>query len=200
VPSFDPTAGELVHESERSRLTRVSLHGRTVIGKERLGPDAERASLHEASLLGRLRGVVGVAQLVDAPQEPGSIVLADAGERTEAEAEKPLGVEELIRLAEALTEAVAEMHRRRVIHRDIATANVVLSPDGAPCLAGFGFRDVTSGDPSRVHAPRRDRRDAGLRGARADRTEAVGGTLTVVSRAGRGARLLVELPLGPPRG
>ena len=28
----------------------------------------------------------------------------------------------------------------------------------------------------------------------------VGGALTVVSQAGRGTRLLIELPLGPPRG
>jgi signal transduction histidine kinase len=138
VSSFDPIAGELVHESERSRVTRVSLHGRTVIRKERLGPDAERASLHEAAMLGRLRGVAGVAQLVDASQEPGAIVLADAGERSLTETEKPLAVDELIRLAAALAEAVAEMHRRGVMHRDIAPAHIVLASDGASCLVGFG--------------------------------------------------------------
>jgi signal transduction histidine kinase len=42
-------------------------------------------------------------------------------------------------------------------------------------------------------------RGSGLVGLR-DRVEAVGGALTVVSQAGRGTRLLIELPLGPPRG
>ena len=53
--------------------------GRTVIRKEPLGPDAERRLRHEVAMLERLRGVAGVAQLVDEPRYPGSIVLADAG-------------------------------------------------------------------------------------------------------------------------
>jgi signal transduction histidine kinase len=42
-------------------------------------------------------------------------------------------------------------------------------------------------------------RGSGLVGPR-DRVEAVGGTFTVLSQAGRGTRLLVELPLGPAPG
>ena len=68
-----------MHESERTRVTRLFLPGGTVIRKEPLGPDAPRRLRHEAAMLERLRGVAGVAQLADAPRYPGSIVLADAG-------------------------------------------------------------------------------------------------------------------------
>jgi serine/threonine protein kinase len=52
---------------------------------------------------------------------------------------KPLAVDELIGLAVELAQAVAGMHRRGVMHRDIAPANSVISRDGAPCLVGFGL-------------------------------------------------------------
>ena len=72
-------SGEVLRESEHSRVTRLFLPGRTVICKEPLGPDAERRLRHEVAMLERLRGVERVAQLVESPRYPGSIVLADAG-------------------------------------------------------------------------------------------------------------------------
>src|ERR1700745_567039 len=69
---------EVVHSSERTRVTRLFLPGRTVIRKEPLGPDAERRARHELAMLERLRGVAGVAQLAAAPRYPGSVVLEDA--------------------------------------------------------------------------------------------------------------------------
>jgi predicted ATPase/signal transduction histidine kinase len=38
-----------------------------------------------------------------------------------------------------LARAVADMHRREVIHRDISPSNVVLSADGVPCLVDFAL-------------------------------------------------------------
>ena len=87
----------------------------------------------------RLRGIEGVAQLVDAPRYPGCIVLADAGGTCLADLAKPLPVDELIAVAVALVRAVAEMHRRAVIHRDITPANIVLSRDGVPSLVDFSL-------------------------------------------------------------
>ena len=77
-PGRDPPVRvEPVHESERTRVTRLFLAGRTVIRKEPLGPDAEHRLRHEVAILERLRGVAGVAQLAEAPRYPGSIVLED---------------------------------------------------------------------------------------------------------------------------
>jgi signal transduction histidine kinase len=118
----------------------VFLPGRTVIRKEPLGPDAPRRLRQEMAMLERLRGVAGVAQLVDAPdvpRYPGSIVLADAGTTSPAGLVAPLPIDVVVRLAVALAQAVAGMHRRGVIHRDITPANIVISRDGLPCLVGF---------------------------------------------------------------
>src|SRR5262245_21858183 len=100
LPGQDPPVrGELVHESKRTRVTRLFSAGCAVVCKEALGPDAERRTRHEAAILERLRGVEGVAQLVEAPRQPDSIVLADAGGTSLAELAKPLAVDDLIGLA-----------------------------------------------------------------------------------------------------
>jgi hypothetical protein len=80
LPGRDPPVpAEIVRESERTRVIRLFLAGRTAIRKEPLGPDAKRRLRHELSILERLRGIAGVVQLADEPRYPGSIVLADAG-------------------------------------------------------------------------------------------------------------------------
>ena len=66
-------------------------------------------------------------------------MLADAGGASLAGAAKPLAAGELAGLAVGLARAVAGMHRRGVMHRDITPANVVLSGDGVPCLVDFAL-------------------------------------------------------------
>jgi hypothetical protein len=72
-----PGRSEILHESARTRVTRLFLHGRTVIRKQPLGPDAPRRLRHELAILERLHGVARVAQLLEAPRYPDSIVLED---------------------------------------------------------------------------------------------------------------------------
>ncbi|XVV15006.1 AAA family ATPase [Actinoplanes sp. CA-131856] len=127
----------IVHESTRTRLTRLSRAGRTLIVKEPLGPDAESRLRHETAVLQRLRGAAGLAQLADEPPYEGSIVLADAGPRTLAEMPKPVAAPDLAGLALGLARALAELHRREVIHRDLTPANVVVAADGTPTLVDF---------------------------------------------------------------
>ena len=139
-PGPDPfLRAEVVHSSEGTRITRVFLPGRTVIRKEPLGPDAERRVRHEVAMLERLLGVAGVAQLAQAPRYPGSVVLEDAGEASLASMAKPLPAGELAGLALGLARAVAGMHERGVIHRDITPANIVVPDDGIPCLVDFAL-------------------------------------------------------------
>ncbi len=90
-------------------------------------------------MLARLRGVAGVAQLAEGPRYPGSVVLADARDTSLGGLAKPLAADDLIRLAVPPARAVAGMHRREVIHRDITPANIVISADGAPCLVDFAL-------------------------------------------------------------
>src|ERR1700761_2354408 len=130
---------EIVHSSERTRITRLFLPGGTVIRKELLGPDAERRVRHEVAMLERLGGVAGVAQPAEAPRYPGSVVLEDAGGVSLAGIARPLPAGQLAGLGLGLARAVAGMHRRGVIHRDITPANIVLSGDGIPCLVDFAL-------------------------------------------------------------
>src|ERR1700750_1254426 len=111
LPARDPPVRvQIVHESGRTRITRLFLPGRTVIRKEPLGPDAERRVRHEAAMLGRLRGVAGVAQVAEPPRDPGSIVLADAGGKSLAGVTGPLPAGDLAGLGLGLARAVAGMH------------------------------------------------------------------------------------------
>ena len=139
-PGPDPfLRAEIVHCSERTRVTRLFLPGRAVIRKEPLGPDAEGRLRHEAAMLERLRGVAGVAQLAQAPGYPGSVVLEDAGAESLAGMTGPLPAGNLVGLALGLARAVAGMHRRGAIHGDITPANIVVSVDGVPCLVDFAL-------------------------------------------------------------
>ena len=80
------------------------------------------------AILKRLRGVLGVAQVLNEPRYPGSLTLADAGQASLAQVVRPLGIDDLIGLAAALATAVAGMHGRGVLHRDICPANIVFLP------------------------------------------------------------------------
>nr|WP_296075636.1 AAA family ATPase [uncultured Actinoplanes sp.] len=139
-PSRDPpVSAEVLHASERTRITRLFLPGRTVIRKEPLGPDAQRRLRQELAMLDRLRGIPGVAQLVDEPRYPGSLSLADVAGTELAATATPLDVDTLIRLATALAQATAGMHSRLVMHRDITPANIVIDRDGNPWLIDFAL-------------------------------------------------------------
>jgi signal transduction histidine kinase len=133
-----PFRAEIAHESQRARVTRLFLSAGTVIRKEPLGPEAQRRLDHEVAVLERLRALTGVAQLLDEPRYPGSITLADAGLTSLAQAVKPFAMDDLISVAAALAKAVAGMHERGVLHRDICPANIVIDSDGVPCLVSFG--------------------------------------------------------------
>ncbi|HEV7855074.1 MAG TPA: AAA family ATPase [Mycobacterium sp.] len=141
LPDRDPPVrAEILHESERTRVTRLFFPGRSVIHKEPLGPDAQRRLQHEVAMLERVRGVVGVAQLLDAPRYPGSIVVEDVGGMSLAGQVKPLAVDDLTAFAVELARAVAGVHGRGVLHRDITPANIVIcGGGGVPCLVDFAL-------------------------------------------------------------
>ncbi|WP_164842630.1 protein kinase domain-containing protein [Actinoplanes solisilvae] len=129
----------VVHESNHTRVVRLFRAGRTLVAKEPLGPEAESRLRHETAILERLRGAAGVAQLGDEPPHEGSIMLADAGVGTLADLPKPVPARDLAGFALGLARAIAELHRREVIHRDLTPANVVVDADGTLTLVDFAL-------------------------------------------------------------
>jgi len=134
-----PVRAEILHESARTRVTRLFLDGHMVIRKQPLGPDAQRRLRYEQAILKRLRGVAGLAQLIETPRYRDSIVLEDVDGTSLAALSKPLNADELIELAVQLARVLAGMHQRGVMHRDINPANIVVSRDGSPHLVDFAL-------------------------------------------------------------
>ena len=66
LPGRDrPERTESVYESDHTRVTRLFFPAHAVIRKQPLGPQADRRLRRETGILEQLRGVDGVAQLVD---------------------------------------------------------------------------------------------------------------------------------------
>ncbi|HEY6795313.1 MAG TPA: diguanylate cyclase [Kineosporiaceae bacterium] len=145
--------GELLHEGERARVTRVALVGSdgvplTAIRKQPLGPDAGRRLRHERAILRRLAGVPGVPHLVSS-SDRGGLLLEDCGGQPLAVrlGEGALGPGPLADLASQLAGILAMVHRRGVVHRDINPSNVIMYGDPPrPCLIDFDAAGTVSQD------------------------------------------------------
>jgi eukaryotic-like serine/threonine-protein kinase len=57
----------------------------------------------------------------------------------------PLEPREVKRIGEALAGALAHIHERGIVHRDVKPSNVLLAEDGTPYLADFGFAHTVDG-------------------------------------------------------
>ena len=69
-----------------------------------------------------------VMELVDGP----SLATLLAGHRQ-------LGIDEAVRIADQVLQALEAAHRAGIVHRDVKPGNVLITPDGAAKLADFGI-------------------------------------------------------------
>ena len=135
-----PVRVQVLHESERTRVSRLFLSKRSMIRKEPLGSDADKRLRQEIEIRERLCGISGVSQLAVAQPFPGSILLEDLHAVSLADVAMPVEVDELTRLALGLARVVTGMHGRGVVHRDINPANILLAGPGRdPLLIDFAL-------------------------------------------------------------
>src|SRR5262252_8049417 len=113
-----PMRTELLHESRRTRVTRLVFPDGTLIRKEPLGSDGEVRRGRELAALEHLDGVEGVGQRVPKQLSRGSMLLQDIRGEQLAAVDKPLEVAWLTRLAVDLASVIAAVHGRGGHHRD----------------------------------------------------------------------------------
>ena len=59
----------------------------------------------------------------------------------------PIPIEEVVRIARQIAEAVEAAHEKGVVHRDLKPANVNITPDGNIKVLDFGLAKALTGDP-----------------------------------------------------
>ena len=103
-----PVRTQVLHESERTRVTRLFVPGGSMIRKELRGLGAEKRLRHEVEIRERLSGISGVSRMSETQPYPGSILLEDLHGAPLADVPMPLEIDELTRVALGLARVVAE--------------------------------------------------------------------------------------------
>lgn len=103
----------------------------------------ESRALREARALAQLRhdGIVRLLDVVECKGGPLLVLEPTPGEPlAEAlEREGKLSPADVRRLGVRLADALQAVHAGGAVHRGLSSANIILRPDGDPCLAGFLF-------------------------------------------------------------
>jgi serine/threonine-protein kinase len=138
----DPTArARLLREARlASRLNHPHICTIYEVGEIEAPPDSASSTGpgSSGSLVASAGGVAYIAmELVEG--EPLSARVADG----------PLRIEQVVRYGEQLADALAHAHGRGVVHRDLKSANVVVTSEGQVKVLDFGLaKRLASGEPA----------------------------------------------------
>lgn len=127
-----------VYEAEDERLQR-----RVAVKAFRAGPSADRVRFDgEVRVLAALDHP-NLVRVYDAGEHDGQafvvLELVDGPTLAARAAEGPLLAREVAEIGAAIADALAYVHERDIVHRDVTPSNVLCAPDGRPRLADFGI-------------------------------------------------------------
>ena len=148
---FDRKLGQGASGTVYSALDRKS--GTSVAVKRLVIAQQPRLDLvaNELELMKELKGMPNVVRLIDAflynsEQELWIVMeLAEGGALTGVIEEAIFTESQIARVCHDVVSALARMHERNIIHRDIKSDNVLISAEGEVKLTDFGFAAVTEG-------------------------------------------------------
>jgi serine/threonine-protein kinase len=131
--------GEVYRGFHQRLERRVAV--KTIRPDHRLSGEVKARFLREARLLSKL-GHPGICQVYDLIETPDAdfLVLEYVEGRTlkEIAKDKP-GFERRLRIAEQIAIALAAAHRERIVHRDLKSDNVMVTPRGEVKVLDFGI-------------------------------------------------------------
>lgn len=136
-------AGRSTSDSARVVWDRTQLGAREA-------DQAVRSFLKEARSLAKMDEMPGIVRVRETFAENQTAYLVMdfvEGETLKKQIQEngPMQPEACIRFLEPLFESLEAMHRRGLIHRDISPDNIMVRPDGTPCLLDLGSaRDLMS--------------------------------------------------------
>lgn len=150
-----------VYRARDTRLEReVAL--KRLSESERAGDDARRHALREARAAGALThpNIAAIYDVLDTPDGLVIVMELVAGEPLTARLRSgPLSVDEALRIARAVTEALEEAHGKGIVHRDLKPANVMVGTGGRAKILDFG---IARWSPNRSEAKADKATDVGL--------------------------------------
>src|SRR6266852_1407797 len=112
-------------EYRNPSLDKQIRHGRTI---------SEASIIHEAKTAGtRVPGIVGI------DVENNAIAMTHLDGTVARECLDDMGTSEAQKLLRSIGEQVGLLHAAGIVHGDLTTSNVIVSPSGAPFIVDFGM-------------------------------------------------------------
>lgn len=140
----------IVYLSEQTRVIRrlqSRAAGGDIVLKQAIGAEAIKRLQHERAMLLRVAGLPGVPRLAPGVWEADTLALVDDYGTPLAErlaAGPPLTPDTAVAIAISLAQTLAGIHRKGMVHKDVAPRNVLLTGDGNVTTVLIDFNIASS--------------------------------------------------------